>query len=169
MPRNTSVWHDLSIRLCNSPWSRARLLERIQLLFHTRRWSPSAKPLWLWTRAREGRGNGFALPSAWRTHTPQVTVYLLPNLMEFTQVQPDGKRQAMVLLWSGRVVFWKRCVQAGNYKVRIGVEATAKYGQGFIEHTMTTFWVRFVLLLSTVFQKRSLHAIAIFINLGWDN
>jgi len=52
-----------------------------------------------------------------------VTVWLLPTLNDFTQVRVDGRREAA----------------PGVYKFRFGVEETAKYGQGFVEHTMTAF------------------------------
>jgi len=52
-----------------------------------------------------------------------VTVWLLPSLNDFTQVRPDGRRQAT----------------PGTYKFRFGVEETAKHGQGFVEHVMTAF------------------------------
>jgi hypothetical protein len=52
-----------------------------------------------------------------------VTVWLFPNLNDFTQVHVDGRREAAV----------------GTYKFRFGVAETAQYGQGFVEHSMTAF------------------------------
>lgn len=48
-----------------------------------------------------------------------VTVWLLPELKDFTQVKPDGSRYVL----------------PGRYTVRFGVPETAQFGQGFTEHS----------------------------------